>query len=217
MHPNGLIIDAPGHFANYALLSAPPIAAKTPVPKRIDRRDEMLPASNQGLSSECAAYSLAGILEAKKWRDTGVFKQIDPSPIYAEAKNRDGYAGAGTTLKAAMDAAIALGIMAKPTEIFAISDLLGFKRALHRYGFAHLAFNITDAWSEPSAAGWISDDASLPLIGGHAVAGCAYDSSNGQQWIGIQNSWSNSVGWHGFMRMSEVQFKRQFLYGVAWR
>lgn len=169
MNPNGLIIDAPGHFAAYSLLAAPPITSKTPIPERIDRRDEMLPSSNQGTTSQCAAYSLAGILEAKNWRDTGVFKQIDPSPIYAEAKRNDGYSGNGTTLKAAMDAAISLGLMVKPTEIFAIKDLAGYHRAVHRYGFAHLAFNITDAWSNPGESGWIKDDSQLELIGGHEI------------------------------------------------
>lgn len=217
MNPNGLIIDAPGHFASYSLLSAPPISPKTPIPERIDRRDEMLPASNQGKTSECAAYSLAGIIEAKNWRDTGTFSQIDPHPIYVEAKKLDGYAGNGTTLKAAMDAATSLGLMARPTEIFAINDLNGLYRAIHRYGFAHLAFNVTDAWSNPSTSGWLPKDEHEPMIGGHAVAGCAFSRASGQSWIGIQNSWSNAVGCHGFMRMTDSQFKRQFLYGVAWR
>lgn len=212
----GLILNKSEILREFSPLASPPISRATPIPNRIDRRDEMLPSSDQRSTSECAAYSLAGIIEAKAWRDTGVFKQVDPAPIYAEAKRNDGYTGDGTTLDAAIKAAVKLGLMAAPKEIFAISDRDGYCRALHRYGFAHLAFNITDAWQKPSASGWLRDDAHLPLIGGHAVAGCGYDRATAG-WNAIQNSWSDGIGWHGFMRMKHEQFDRQFMYGLAWR
>lgn len=212
----GLILNKAEILREFAPLASPPISSDTPIPNRIDRRDEMLPASDQRATSECAAYSLAGIIESKVWRDTGVFKQIYPAPIYAEAKKHDDRPGPGTTLDAALKAAVALGLMAAPKEVFAIFDRESYYRALHRYGFAHLAFNITDAWSEPSASGWLREDAHLPLIGGHAVAGCGYHRATGG-WNAIQNSWSDGVGWHGFMRMKHAQFDRQFMYGLAWR
>ena len=120
------------------------------------------------------------------------------------------------SLKTAMDAAINLGLMVRPKEIFAINDLNGLYRAIHRYGFVHLAFNITDAWSHPSTSGWLREDSHLPLIGGHAVAGCGFDR-NAKGWNAIQNSWSDTNGWHGFLRMTHEQFDRQFMYGLAWR
>lgn len=176
----------------------------------------MLPASDQGQTSQCAAYSLAGILESLKWRDTGEYHQIDPNPIYAGAKRIDGFKGEGTTLDAVLRSAISLGLMPKPKEVFAITDMLSFQRALHRYGFVHLAFNITEAWSHPRPNGWLPEDGHLPQIGGHAVVGCAFDASPAG-WVGIQNSWSGGIGWNGFMRMTKDQFKRQFLYGLAWK
>lgn len=211
----GLIINESEIVQKFTPLAAPPISRNTPIPFRLDRRDEMLPSSDQRATSECAAYSLAGIIESQLWKETGTFKQIDPAPIYREAKKHDGYEGEGTTLNAALNAAVTLGLMPKPKEIYAIRDRVGFYRALHRYGFVHLAFNITDAWLTPSSDGWIKDDADLPMVGGHAVAGCAFDRS--REWIGIQNSWSNTIGWHGFMRMTDAQFDRQFLYGLGWR
>jgi hypothetical protein len=212
----GLILNKSEIVREFTPLAAPPISRRTPIPNRIDRRDEMLPASDQRATSECAAYSIAGIIEAKNWRDTGVFTQIDPSPIYAEAKKTDGYAGAGTTLNAVFDAVVKLGLMPKPNEVYAITDRDGFYRALHRYGFVHLAFNITEAWSRPSTSGWLLEDSHLPLIGGHAVAGCGFDR-NAKGWNAIQNSWSDTKGWHGFLRMTHAQFDRQFVYGLAWK
>lgn len=212
----GLILNEAEIVREFTPLAAPAISKRTPIPNRIDRRDEMLPASDQRDTSECAAYSIAGIIEAKNWRDTGVFTQIAPGPIYAEAKKNDGYAGDGTTLNAALNAAVKLGLMPKPKEVYAVTDREGYYRALHRYGFVHLAFNITDAWSHPSASGWLREDSHLPLIGGHAVAGCGFDRS-AKGWNAIQNSWSDTNGWHGFLRMTHEQFDRQFMYGLAWR
>ena len=212
----GLILNQAEILRKFAPLAAPPISKSCPIPNRIDRRDEMLPASDQGSTSECAAYSIAGIIESINWRDTGIFTQIDPGPIYAEAKRNDGYPGDGTTLDAVLNAVVKLGLMAKPKEIFTIEDREGYYRALHRYGFVHLAFNITDAWSNPETNGELPDDAKLPLVGGHAVVGCGYNRA-ASGWNAIQNSWNDSLGWHGFMRMSHAQFDRQFMYGLAWK
>lgn len=211
----GLILNPAEIRQQFTPLAAPSVATAARIPNRIDRRDEMLPASDQRATSECAAYAVAGILEARNWRDTGSFQQIDPAPIYAEAKRHDGSTRPGTTLDAALRAAVRLQLLPEPGVIHAFLTREDYYRALHRYGLVLLAFNITEAWRKPSTSGWLRDDADQPLIGGHAVVGCGYDR-NPKGWNAVQNSWNDSNGWHGFIRMTHAQFDRQFMYGMAW-
>ena len=65
---------------------------------------------NQGQTPHCAAFSIAGIIEALIWKRTGKLINIDANQIYAEAKQIDGMINQdGTSLEAAIKAALQLG------------------------------------------------------------------------------------------------------------
>lgn len=188
-------------------------------PKHIDRRSELLTSSNQGETSQCVAYALAGWIEHYKWKYEGIAAQIDPAPIYQHAKQIDGYPnGEGTTLEAGLQSAQELGLISAVAQgsIREVTTPLEVRQALHRYGVVLAAFNATEAWSFPSATGWIKPEGS-PL-GGHAVLLCGYsdlDDEDNSPFFALQNSWGD-IGWRGFVRMSPQQFVTEFQYGLTW-
>src|SRR5579885_3174995 len=135
-------------------------AATVTVPPYIDHRWDMLPASDQGFTPKCAAYAMAGIVEYYRWRVTGIAQQVDPNPIYAEAKTLDGVPDEeGTTLEAVAQAAINLGLIPiDPKSIRVVQSPLDVKRAIHRYGPILSAYKITRGWLQVPLNGWIADN-----------------------------------------------------------
>lgn len=183
-------------------------------PKHIDRRSELLTASNQGDTSQCVAYALAGWIEHYRWKYEGVVAQIDPAPIYKLAKGIDGYPNEdGTSLEAGLQAAQELGLMPLVGSIREVTTEIEVKQALHRYGVVLAAFNATEAWGNPGSDGWMQPDG-RPL-GGHAVLLCGYSDIDVPPYHALQNSWGD-IGWRGFVRMSPRQFVAEFQYGLTW-
>lgn len=185
-------------------------------PRHIDRRSELLTASNQGQTSQCVAYALAGWLEYYRWKYAGVAEQIDPAPIYNRAKEIDGFPNQdGTTLEAALQAAQDIGLMSPVDQgsLIDVSTELEVKQALHRYGVVLAAFVATDAWMNPSSDGWMQPGGRA--IGGHSVLLCGYSDLETPPWYALQNSWGD-IGWRGFVRMSSEQFAAEFSYGLTW-
>lgn len=185
-------------------------------PAHIDRRPELLSSSNQGETSECVAYAVAGWLEYFNWRYYGIARQIDPHPIYVRAKELDGLAGEGTTLEAGLQAARDLKLLSNVDDasIRNVENIFEAKQALHRYGVVLSAFQVTDNWFKSVEDGWIQPGGNP--VGGHAVVVCGYSSVDDPQWFGIQNSWGDHQGWRGFNRLSPELFAQQFVYGLVW-
>ena len=206
----------PRKITDKRFLSASLEAFSYVVPAHIDRRTELLPCSNQGYTSKCAAYSIAGWLEYYNWKYYGVARQIDPNPIYKEAKKLDGAPDEdGTTLEAVLNAARNLGLitnvdMKSIREISYPSDI---KQAIHRYGVVLTALNITDEWFNAEPRGWIPDGGNY--IGGHAILACGYSDIESPNWIAVQNSWGDEQGWRGFNRLTPELFNEQFMYGLV--
>lgn len=207
----GLIIR--GDRLRRKLVAAAPVTYVTP--RLVDLRAQLLPSNNQGTSSECAAFALAGCLEFHNWKREGVAEQIDPYPIYKRAKEIDEMPNVeGTTLEAAVQAAMDLGLLswldnAGIREVISADQV---KRAMHRSGVLLAAFNITDQWSFADAEGWIPEGGQM--AGGHAVCLCSYDQVFSRPYFGFQGSWGNQ-GWRGFNRLSPEQFRMQFSYALA--
>lgn len=186
------------------------------VPALVDLRPQLLPASNQGQTSKCAAYAMAGWLEYYRWKYMGIAQQIDPDAIYARAKELDGVPHvAGTTLECVLQAAQDLELMAQ-VDVDSIRDISKgeLQQALHRYGVVLAGFRITDKWSAASADGWIAPGGTE--IGGHAVVLCGYSQIDTPPWYAFQNSWGEGQGWRGFNRMTPEVFNQQFDYGLVW-
>jgi hypothetical protein len=198
----------------YTLLAAAPDSYRAPL--FIDHRAELLQASNQGDSQKCAAYAMAGWLEHYRWKNEGIAEQIDPDPIYARAKEIDGYPGTeGTTLQAVVQAAQDLKLLANVSGVRELTGPKKVMQALHRYGVILGAFSATDKWGKAAPDGWMENGGAY--VGGHAVLICGYSNLPGERpYLSIQNSWGSEVGWQGFERMSPLQFEQEFYYGLIW-
>lgn len=186
-------------------------------PLHIDRRPELLTASNQGESPKCVGYGLAGWREYYRWKYDGIMEQIDPSPIYDRAKQIDNYPNEdGTSLEAGLQAAQDLGIMSAVAQesIREVTTAFDVKQALHRYGVVLAAFQATDEWSNPDAGGWMKPGGQK--LGGHCVLLCGYSDVEVPNYFALQNSWGEEIGWRGFVRMSPEQFQQEFEYGLTW-
>lgn len=193
----------------------PPLLA-TPqrwtVPTRIDNSAYCTPIDDQGQTPRCAAFSMAAIIEAWNWRRTHVAVEIDPAPIYIEAKRIDGDSEDGTYLTSVVQAAKNLKLIPSTTETSAILTLSDYRFCIHRYGLALLSFNISSAWNRVNRNGTMPtiDDA----IGGHAVVGTG-QSMDTTRTCKIRNQWGTDWGYHGYCFLTDIQFVRQFKGGLA--
>lgn len=183
-------------------------------PPWLDNRPYCLPADDQGQTSMCAAYSMAGLLEVYHWKKNRVPTTIDPKPIYAEAKRIDGNNSEGTYLESVFQAAITLGLLPETAHPVMLTGLLDVKFALHRYTVCIAGFRITSGWNRVGRDGWIgeADDS----LGGHAVLLNWYsDFGSREDGVGWTNSWNRAWGNDGRGRMRIRQFRPQFMYGLA--
>jgi len=180
-------------------------------PPVVDYLPQMLPSSNQGSLPKCAAYAMAGWLEWYRWK-LGIYEQVDPNPIYAEAKRIDGNNEDGTYLESVLQAAQNLGWIPHGAvkNIREVIEPGEVRQALHRYGPILAAYDITTAWGEARPDGTIPDNGLS--FGLHAVDLVFYDA----KWFGNQNSWGESHGMKGFNRLTQKQFEEQFQYGLIW-
>lgn len=184
-------------------------------PKHMDRRAELLPSSDQRDSSQCVAYAVAGWLEHYRWKNDGLVAQIDPAPIYARAKQIDGFPlHDGTSLEAGLQAAQDLGLMPCATRVREVNSEAEVKQALHRFGVVLSAFNCTDLWSTPGEDGWMRPGGQI--LGGHALLICGFSEVDGDEYYCLQQSWGEGIGWRGFVRMSPEQFRQEFIMGLVW-
>ena len=195
---------------------ASPLPLDVPAPEAWDTRHALLESSDQGSSSECAAYAMAGFIEYRNRILFDKLDQINPAPIYKEAKRLDGEPNQpGTTLHAVVQAAENLGLIPvvdKDTFQFVNADQ--YPLACFKHGVVLISFLITDAWMHPTADGWIPDGGRE--LGGHAVLGCGYDDTYISKPRFVQNSWGEDHGWRGFNRMTQAQFNSSYMGGLIW-
>ena len=183
------------------------------VPRRVDNRSLLLRTSDQGSTSECAAYAMAGVIEFERWRDLGVYEQVDPHPIYQLAKEIDADNQPGTSLNSVLQAAEDLGLIRVIKDLVVVDDANAMMRAVHRHGVLLAGFEIDDGWMDVRPDGWITQ--SFGQTGGHAEVICGFDQD--EDWVGCQGSWGDeSYGWRGFVRMHFDLFRKQYRYGLTW-
>ena len=190
------------------------VAVKTPqfvAPKKLDFRDMCIQTSDQGQTSKCAAYSTAGNIEVLNWKKMHYPQQVDPDPIYAEAKRLDGNTSDGTSLDHAAQAALNLKLIEGQIN-FVDTDINSMKFAIHTNTSFVGGFMITDEWNRVnSETGQISDFGdNARKLGGHAILCCGYSDIG----LYIQNSWGSSWGIYGFALIPWAQVTKQYMYGV---
>lgn len=184
------------------------------VPAHLDARSRLLPSSDQGQTSECVVYSVAGWVEFVRWKYYGESNQVDPHPIYLRAKEIDGLGGGdGTTLEAGVQAAVDLGLI-HTANVRSITSAQEVQRALHRYDVMIGAFICTDGWMNATPDGWIGEG--QEKLGGHAVLLTGYALRDDPSYYQLQNSWGEGQGWRGFNRMTMPVFNDTFIYGLIW-
>ena len=120
----------------------------------------------------------------------------------------------GTTLEAAVQAAMDIGLMSwlGNARIREVTSADQVKQALHRSGVLLAAFHITDAWAFADASGWIPEGGNP--VGGHAAVLCGFSQVGDRPYFAFQGSWGNQ-GWRGFNRITPDQFRMQFAYALA--
>lgn len=186
------------------------------LPSYVDLRPQFLTASDQGPSSKCAAYAMAGWLEFFNWKFKGDPSQINPDPIYRRAKELDGFPQEeGTTADAVVQAAQDLGLLSPlgSDRIRYLSGKNAVCAALHRYGAVLAAFTVTNNWGKATPDGWISPGG--VEIGGHLVVLSGYSLIDPRPYISLQNSWGPKEGWQGFYRMDMETFEDFCNYGLV--
>lgn len=186
-------------------------------PLKIDNRQMFSVIDNQGQTPHCAAFSIAGIIEALIWKRTGKLINLDANQIYAKAKELDGTINSdGTTLEYAIKAALQLGGFGEQSKDIKLgfiyndgSDAMQFyiKRLLHKYSFIHAGFAITDGWYRCNNYNYRISHGRINY-GGHAVVIVGADTEGAY----IANSWGQGWGAKGFAIMPWNVFKQEFMY-----
>jgi len=209
-HPVGFC-HTPDKIRSMPLLSL--YGSNFVAPKTIDLRDYCTKSEDQGRKPWCAAYATAQWAENIRWRITDAPEQIDPTWIYAYAKEHDGDPnGDGTTLTDALDALLDRGIFDRATcKVKVLTNRAEqIKYAIHKYGCALGGFAVTDEWYDINAKNTCIIGKDLPTLGGHAVLICGYNRDG----VMIQNSWGTEWGAYGFALVSWDAFYKQFIYGA---
>lgn len=186
-------------------------------PLVVDLRGYCTKTEDQGQYPHCAAYTASQFAENIKWRVNGYPKDIDPVPLYNFAKSIDGDPnGDGTTLDAVCEALRHFGYFdpdkCRTRLIWGGSGARdAVKFAIHRYGVALGAFNITEEWYGKFANDAIIKNGNSPHVGGHAVTVVGYNLTG----LIIQNSWGKTWGLDGFGIITWEEFDRQFIYAAV--
>ena len=180
-----------------------------------DGRNYCLPTSNQGQTSACAGYTVAGYVEVTRWAETGIKEQVDGLAIYERAKDLEGNTSPGTTLSFAVKAAQAMGLIDKTKTIRTIKTFYDMKIAMHRHKCCITGAMINQNWNHAGDDGWLSTDRN-EAIGGHAFLTCWFNEDKRYPLgVGWQNSWALKWGHQGFGRCSIDAFRQQLLYAVV--
>jgi C1A family cysteine protease len=204
----------PSNLTSFPTLRATP---KFVAPATIDLRDYCTKTEDQGNLPQCAAYSAAGYAENILWRKNDYPQQIDPHEIYSIAKKNDGDPnGDGTTLDAVLNALLEKGYFDRSRcKVLCVFDRLDLrnqlKYAIHKFGCALGAFNITTEWfglDRNKTSLSIDDGKSYQSEGGHAVLICGYNRDG----VIIQNSWGLDWGAFGTGLIPWNKFDQQFIY-----
>lgn len=185
-------------------------------PLYVDNRGLLLAADNQGTTPQCAAYTMATVLEVALWRKNRSKTTIDPVPIYTEAKRIDGNDRPGTYLDSVFKAAQNLKLIGPEVSMRALRNRTDVKFAIREHEVCLLGFRITEGWNNvDKRTGFIGPDGGNQ--GGHAVTGCWYNDIPGapDSGLGVGNSWGTRWGVRGFGRLTWKQFDEQFMYGLV--
>jgi hypothetical protein len=175
-------------------------------PAYIDGRPYLLPSDDQGRTNQCTAYALRGIQEAISWWMTGHKENLDPTPLYLEAKRLDGEPNKdnGTTLDRIIEAAENLDLLQGVT-VYDVCSPIELRYALHKFPLVLIGLQITDKWNDVGGDGVIA--AGGNAIGGHAIVADYVDDRG----FGITNSWGMEWGKRGKAFVKWELWNQQFM------
>lgn len=209
----------PGDLQEFPQLCAWFHAKPFHAPVTVDLRDYCTQTENQGDKPWCAAYAAAGMAENITWRRDDFITEIDPGPIYADAKKIDGDPnGEGTSLTAVLKVLLNRGIF--DPNVCKIQVINGnrstameeVKYAIHKFGVMLGGLNITEEWylCGPNKTS-ITGKSNRRSLGGHAILICGYNKDG----VIIHNSWGEAWGSYGFALITWDEFIREFIYGAT--
>lgn len=181
-------------------------------PRKIDFRDMLLASDDQGQTSQCVGFSVAGVVEFWHWRKSHYPKQFDAVAIYNEAKKIDGQPNIkGTWPKFGVQAAVNLGFI-KGKGKYVPNTINDIKFTLHEHGVFIGGFMINSDWNHvDKKTGLIRSTKYATKRGGHAIVCAGYDDKG----LYIGNSWSSNWGIHGFAILEWEQVEEQFMNGMV--
>lgn len=161
-----------------------------------------VPAWDQGLSSECVAYSVRGICWTSPFRAAIPYKErraISFRDVYESAQRIDEWPGEnydGTSVLAGMKVGKERGWFSEYRWCFGVDDVL---RTLSHHGPVAIGVTWYDSMFEWGKLGMLYVNTRSRVSGGHAVELTGLNAKQG--YVRGTNSWGKSWGHHGAFRM----------------
>ena len=189
--------------------------AKFVSPLTINNTDWNLRPKDQGRKPHCAGCATASYIENILWRKTGIPQEVDAVAIYEKAKKIDGDPkGEGTTLTAALQAALDLGYFAEEKcAIKVLRTIDQVKRCIHRYGTCIIGVMVTkefyDCNKNKTA---VCGEGDQTGVGGHAMQAVGFKKGG----LIVRNSWGADYGTDGDIIISWKILEQIFVYGATY-
>jgi len=163
------------------------------LPARVSLESLPGPAYDQGKTSECVCYSLAGLKHLHEWAESGRWLGFDAHDLYTRCKAIDGVASPGTYPRVALDILQREGMRADDGALYTISGYarLGavdeIRHALSSGFPVLIGLPIPDGLGALTQ-GQIADGA--PSQYGHAMLAVGYDDD--LRALRVRNSWGTA-------------------------
>jgi len=196
-----------------ALAVAPSIdiTAGYTCPPALSIRSYMVPASNQGATSDCAGFAVGGYIEPLNWRHTHIAKQFDGHAIANRSRLTNRIApNDGMSIPQAFRAAQDLKMLSSRLKLHTVDRVEDIKFALHKYGVLVGGLRITKGWNSCDTTTGRMPDSNV-FIGGHGIDLTGYNDYG----LELLNSWDLTWGDQGFAWLSWKQARQQFLYACV--
>lgn len=178
----------------YGAIKAP----VTDLPKRLNYESLFGPALDQGNTTQCVTYAVAGLKRFHEWKQSRKWLEFDAADLYSACKSEDGIPNAGGTLpRVAMDILRKRGIRGSDGRFYKIeaaarqTSVNGIRQALAHEGPVLIGIRI-----DPAAFMGLTDQplgaVAIAHAAGHCMLVVGYDDD--LQAFRVRNSWGETWG-----------------------